>query len=52
MRLDFPETDNENWLAGNIMIKTDNGFRFERDPYETPIFRPGFARRDNMSVAW
>jgi succinate dehydrogenase / fumarate reductase, flavoprotein subunit len=52
MRLDFPETDNDGWLAANIMIKTDNGFRFERSPYETPFFQPGFSRRDNMSVAW
>ncbi len=33
IRTDFPETDNENWLAANIMIKTDNGFRFEQSPY-------------------
>ncbi len=52
MRLDFPETDNDGWLAANIMIKTDNGFRFERSRYETPFFEPGFARRDNLSVAW
>ena len=52
MRLDFPDTDNDDWLAANIMIKTDNGFRFERSRYETPFFEPGFAKRDNMSVAW
>jgi succinate dehydrogenase/fumarate reductase flavoprotein subunit len=52
MRTDFPETDNENWLAANIMIKTDNGFRFEQSPYELPFFQPGFARRDNMTVPW
>jgi succinate dehydrogenase / fumarate reductase flavoprotein subunit len=52
MRLDYPETDNDSWLAANIMIKTDNGFRFERSPYETPFFEPGFSRRDNLSVAW
>lgn len=52
MRTDFPDTDNENWLAANIMIKTDNGFRFEQKPYELPFFQPGFARRDNMMVPW
>jgi len=52
MRLDYPETDNDSWLAANIMIKTDNGFRFERSRYETPFFEPGFSRRDNLSVAW
>jgi succinate dehydrogenase/fumarate reductase flavoprotein subunit len=52
MRTDFPETDNENWLAANVMIKTDNGFRFERNPYELTFFQPGFARRDNMMVPW
>jgi succinate dehydrogenase/fumarate reductase flavoprotein subunit len=52
MRTDFPETDNENWLAANIMIKTDNGFRFEQVPYDLPFFQPGFVRRDNMMVPW
>ncbi|KQW22645.1 hypothetical protein ASC80_04615 [Afipia sp. Root123D2] len=52
MRTDFPETDNENWLAANIMVKTDNGFRFEQRPYELPFYQPGFARRDNMTVPW
>lgn len=52
MRLDYPQTDNDDWLAANIMIKTDNGFRFERSRYETPFFEPGFAKRDNLSVAW
>ena len=52
MRTDFPETDNENWLAANIMIKTDNGFRFEQVPYDLPFFQPDFARRDNMAVPW
>jgi succinate dehydrogenase/fumarate reductase flavoprotein subunit len=52
MRLDYPETDNDGWLAANVMIKTDNGFRFERTAYETPFFQPGFSKRDNLSVAW
>ncbi len=52
MRTDFPDTDNENWLAANIMVKTDNGFRFEQSPYELPFFQPGFTRRNNMTVPW
>ncbi len=52
IRVDYPETDNAGWLAANIMIKTDNGFRFERLPYATPFFQPGFVRQDNMSVPW
>ncbi|HEX2654075.1 MAG TPA: hypothetical protein VHN11_10530, partial [Xanthobacteraceae bacterium] len=52
IRTDFPETDNREWLAANVMIKTENGFRFERVPYETPFFQPGFDRRDNMAVVW
>jgi succinate dehydrogenase / fumarate reductase flavoprotein subunit len=52
MRTDFPDTDNENWLAANIMIKTDNGFRFEQVPYDLPFFKPDFVRRDNMMVPW
>ena len=52
IRTDFPETDNENWLAANILIKTDNGFRFEQSPYQLPFYQPGFVRRDNMAVTW
>ncbi|MBN8957899.1 MAG: FAD-dependent oxidoreductase [Rhizobiales bacterium] len=52
MRRDFPDTDNTHWLAANIMIKTDNGFRFEQRPYELPFFQPEFATRNNMDVAW
>lgn len=52
MRTDFPDTDNERWLAANVIIKTDNGFRFEQRPYELPFFQPGFVRRENMKVPW
>jgi succinate dehydrogenase / fumarate reductase flavoprotein subunit len=52
IRTDFPDTDNEHWLAANIMIKTDNGFRFEQRPYDLPFFQPGFMRRENMMVPW
>src|SRR5262249_55475523 len=32
MRRDFPLQDNTNWLAANVMYKTQNGFRFEQRP--------------------
>jgi hypothetical protein len=40
------------WLAANVMVKTDNGFRFEQRPYELPFFQPDFDTRDNLEVAW
>jgi succinate dehydrogenase / fumarate reductase flavoprotein subunit len=52
MRRDFPNTDNEQWLAANIMVRTENGFRFERRPYALPFFNPGFARKPNFEVPW
>jgi succinate dehydrogenase/fumarate reductase flavoprotein subunit len=52
MRRDFPDTDNEHWLAANIMVRTENGFRFERRPYALPFFQPGFARKPNLDVPW
>jgi succinate dehydrogenase / fumarate reductase, flavoprotein subunit len=52
MRRDFPLTDNKHWLAANVMIKTDNGFRFEQRPYQLPFFQPDFDTRDNLEVAW
>jgi succinate dehydrogenase/fumarate reductase flavoprotein subunit len=52
MRRDFPDTDNEKWLAANIMVRTENGFRLERRPYALPFFKPGFARKPNFEVPW
>ncbi len=52
MRRDYPLQDNESWLAANVMQRTENGFRFRRRPYELPFFRPDFATRDNLEVAW
>jgi succinate dehydrogenase/fumarate reductase flavoprotein subunit len=52
MRRDFPAMDNRGWLAANVMIKTDNGFRFERRPYELPFLKPDFAVKDNLEVPW
>jgi len=52
MRRDFPLQDNERWLAANVMTKTQNGFRFEQRPYDLPLFRPDFATRHNLEVAW
>lgn len=52
MRRDFPMQDNRRWLAANLMIRTDNGFRFEPRPYDLPFFQPDFAVKDNLEVAW
>jgi succinate dehydrogenase/fumarate reductase flavoprotein subunit len=53
IRTDYPEMDNENWLAQNILVPAaDGGLRFEKRPYELPYFRPEFARRDNLAVPW
>ena len=52
MRRDFPQIDNAVWLAGNVVHRADNGFRFERRPYELPFFKPDFVRKDNLEVAW
>jgi succinate dehydrogenase / fumarate reductase, flavoprotein subunit len=52
IRTDYPDTDNEKWLAENILIPTGDGFRFERKPYQLPFFQPGFARRENLAVEW
>jgi succinate dehydrogenase/fumarate reductase flavoprotein subunit len=52
IRQDFPLTDNDNWLAANVMKKSGNGFRFEKRPYDLPLFAPGFSRKDNLEVSW
>jgi succinate dehydrogenase/fumarate reductase flavoprotein subunit len=53
IRTDYPEMDNENWLAQNILVPTgDGGVRFAKRPYDLPYFRPGFARKDNLAVEW
>jgi succinate dehydrogenase/fumarate reductase flavoprotein subunit len=52
MRRDFPLQDNAHWLAANLMVRTENGHRFEQRPYDTPFFRPDFTTKDNLEVAW
>ena len=52
MRRDFPLQDNGHWLAANVMVRTENGLRFEQRPYELPFFKPDFAAKDNLEVAW
>jgi len=52
IRQDFPLTDNDNWLAANVLKKSGNGLRFEQRPYDLPLFAPGFSRKDNLEVAW
>jgi succinate dehydrogenase/fumarate reductase flavoprotein subunit len=51
-RKDYPLTDNESWLAANVLEKSGNGVRFARRRYELPMFRPDFVRKDNFDVAW
>jgi len=51
-RTDFPNTDNEAWLAANVLKKSGNGLRFEKRSYQTPFFQPGFAVQNNLEVAW
>ncbi len=52
LRQDFPLTDNDNWLAANIIKKSGNDIAFEKRPYDLPFFKPGFAVKDNLEVAW
>jgi succinate dehydrogenase/fumarate reductase flavoprotein subunit len=53
IRTDYPETDNENWLAQNILVPTaGGGLRFAKRAYDTPNFRPDFLRQDNLTVPW
>ena len=52
IRRDFPLQDNARWLAANVMKRTENGFRFERRPYELPFFKPDFATKNNLEVVW
>ena len=50
---DFPDTDNANWLAANIMSKSGNGFRFEQRALRAAVFRARTSqRKDNLEVAW
>ena len=51
-RQDFPRMDNDKWLVANVLKKSGNGMRFEQRPYDLPFFRPDFATRDNLEVAW
>jgi succinate dehydrogenase/fumarate reductase flavoprotein subunit len=51
-RGDFPLTDNDKWLAANVLKKSGNGMRFEQRPYDLPFFQPGFATKDNFEVPW
>jgi succinate dehydrogenase/fumarate reductase flavoprotein subunit len=53
IRTDYPEMDNENWLAQNILVPTGSGsFTFRTLPYDLPDFRPDFTRKANLSVEW
>ncbi len=52
IRRDFPLQDNARWLAANVMKRGQNGFHFERRPYELPFFKPDFATANNLDVVW
>ena len=52
IRRDFPLQDNARWLAANVMKRGQNGFHFERRPYELPFFKPDFASASNLDVVW
>jgi succinate dehydrogenase / fumarate reductase flavoprotein subunit len=53
IRTDYPEMDNEHWLAQNILVPTSGGgLRFVKRPYHTPYFQPDFVRKDNLAVPW
>ena len=52
MRHDFPIQDNARWLAANVIVRTDNGHRFEKRPYDLPFFQPDFTAKNNLEVAW
>lgn len=52
MRTDFPDTDNRNWLAANVMHRKGSDVEFERIPYEMTTFSPGFETKNNLEVSW
>ena len=52
MRRDFPVQDNAHWLAANVLVRTANGHRFEQRAYDLPFFKPDFAVKDILEVAW
>jgi len=52
-RTDYPDVDNENWLAKNIIFKHRNGgFEFRTEPYKLPYYRPDFKREKYLDVLW
>lgn len=53
IRTDYPDMDNENWLVQNILVPKPGGdFAFTTQGYDLPYLKPGFGRRDNLSVEW
>ncbi|MGH7484608.1 MAG: hypothetical protein ACREMY_03250, partial [bacterium] len=53
IRTDYPDMDNENWLAQNILVPGRGGdVAFITQRYDSPQLRPGFDRKDNLSVEW
>lgn len=53
IRTDYPEMDNDNWLAQNIISPAPGGnFVFSKRPYALPYLSPGFSRKENLMVEW
>ena len=52
-RTDYPYTDNEKWLVKNIGWKDSAGrVQFRLEPYQTPYYRPEFAKEHFLEVLW
>ncbi len=52
-RPEYPFTDNANWHAKNILLRTKEGeVAFRKEYYETPYLKPEFERLDYFSVPW
>jgi succinate dehydrogenase/fumarate reductase flavoprotein subunit len=52
-RTDYPDTDNENWLAKNIAFKgADGGVHFRSEPYRLPYYQPDFKQKKYLDVLW
>ena len=47
-RTDYPVTDNENWLAKNILRKTEGGLEFRIKPYQTTHIKPDFRQEGRI----
>jgi succinate dehydrogenase / fumarate reductase flavoprotein subunit len=52
-RIDYPYTDNKNWIKKNIVSRDGSGqIKFRHEPYEMPYIKPEFEREDYFHVDW